>query len=450
MASRALLLTALCAVYGMCCCLYEPTITSLNTHPTPEWYQDAKVGIFIHWGVFSVPSFVDEWFVRRLKGHEPRVARFMKKNYPENFTYEDFAPMFTCEFFNPEKWARLFDASGARYVVLTSKHHEGYTLWPSKFSPHWNAMEVGPHRDLVGDLAKAIRRVAPHIRYGLYHSLLEWYHPLYESDARNNGREYVDAKLMPELTELVLKYRPEIVWADGDWERPHTYWNSTGFLAWLYNDSPVRDTVVANDRWGHGLRGKLGDIWTGNDRYNPKKLVNHTWENCMTLDKQSWGFRRNAGLGSYLTLKELITTLVETVSCNGNILINVGPTKEATITPIYEERLRGLGNWLEVNGEAVYNSRPWTAQRDSADSRVWYTTSKDREFVYAFLLRWPDDHKVVLGTLRPRKSSAVQMLGYRHQLFWTAVGNETHVYLPARDDDQASRKVWVLKAEAAE
>lgn len=165
------------------CIKYAPDWSSLDTRPLPKWYDDAKVGIFIHWGVFSVPGFRSEWFWWDWQGDKPTpdVVEFMNKNYPPNFQYGDFAPEFKAEFFDPQQWASLFNASGAKYVVLTSKHHEGYTLWPSANSWNWNAYDVGPHRDLVGDLADAIRKNTS-LRFGLYHSLYEWFNPLYLSD----------------------------------------------------------------------------------------------------------------------------------------------------------------------------------------------------------------------------------------------------------------------------
>jgi len=129
---------------------YKPKWESLGTRPIPKWFDESKIGIFIHWSVFSVPSFDDGWFWNNWHAKQKPYVDFMNKNYPPGFTYADFAPMFTAEFYEPDKWAEIFKASGAKYVVITSKHHEGYTLWPSKYSFNWNAMDVGPKRDLLG------------------------------------------------------------------------------------------------------------------------------------------------------------------------------------------------------------------------------------------------------------------------------------------------------------
>ena len=181
---------------------YTADWESLDSRPIPEWYDQSKIGIFIHWGVYSVPSFVDvgthglaEWFWYYWKtpiGEIPErhmaaaksARNYMDKTYPSHFQYTDFARDFTGEFFEPKKWAEIFKASGAGYVVLTSKHHDGFTLWPSKHSWNWNSVDNGPHRDIVKDLGDAVRKTG--LKYGLYHSLHEWFNPMYLADRKNN------------------------------------------------------------------------------------------------------------------------------------------------------------------------------------------------------------------------------------------------------------------------
>ncbi|GBP24485.1 Putative alpha-L-fucosidase [Eumeta japonica] len=397
---------------------YLPDWSDLDKRPLPEWYDRAKVGIFLHWGVFSVPSFGSEWFWNNLESMNIKYIEFMKKNYPPGYTYQDFAHMFTAEFFDPDEWADLFNKSGAKYVVLTSKHHEGYTLFPSKRSFSWNAVDIGPHRDLVKDLADAVREKA--MKFGVYHSLFEWYNPIYKEDKFKlfETQNFPKTKLWPDLQQLVNDYNPSVIWADGDWEALDTYWNSTAILAWLYNDSPVKDEIVVNDRWGIGINCHHGDFFNCVDRYNPGKLQPHKWENAFTLDKVSWGYRRNMILNEVMTIKEVLRELVSTVSCGGNVLINVGPTKEGTISPIFQERLLSLGDWLNINGEAIYNTSPWIYQNDTLENEnVWYTCTKLQynaqsptavpgpnetvNAVYAIFLKWPENNilwKIVNGS----------------------------------------------------
>lgn len=159
-----------------------------------------------------------------------------------------------------------------RYVVLTSKHHEGFTLFPSKRSYSWNAKEVGPHRDIVDELSRSVRSMG--LKFGVYHSLYEWFNPIYKEDVDSGftSRNYVDNKLWPDLKQLVNDYNVSVLWSDGDWEAYDTYWNSTGFLSWLYSDSPVKDEIVTNDRWGKNCYGKHGDFYNYADRFNPGNI----------------------------------------------------------------------------------------------------------------------------------------------------------------------------------
>ncbi|XP_796773.4 alpha-L-fucosidase [Strongylocentrotus purpuratus] len=400
---------------------YQPNWNSIDSRPLPAWYDQSKFGIFIHWGVFSVPSFDNEWFWWKWKGiKQADVVKFMEDNYRPGFTYPDFAPMFKAEFFDPNQWADIFKASGAKYIVLTSKHHEGFTNWPSKYSWNWNSMDVGPKRDLVGDLAAAIRNKTD-IHFGLYHSLFEWFNPLYLQDKANNftTQEYCEKVLWPELLEIVNAYKPDVIWSDGEWEAPDTYWNSTEFLAWLYNSSPVKDTVVTNDRWGAGIRCHHGGYYTCTDKYNPGVLQKHKWENCMTIDKVSWGYRRNAPLADYLDMDDLIELLASTVSCNGNLLMNIGPTADGRIVPIFEERLRSMGDWLKVNGEAIFETTPWRAQNDTVTKGIWYTNKTTA--AYAIVLDWPADNQLVLGVPIPNSQTSLFMLGYNQPLKWSGI-----------------------------
>ncbi|KAK7484423.1 hypothetical protein BaRGS_00024308 [Batillaria attramentaria] len=403
---------------------YTPDWESLDSRPLPTWYDESKIGIFLHWGVFSVPSYVNEWFWYWWKGPQPHadIVKFMTENYRPDWTYADFAEQFTAEFFDPYKWAEIFNASGARYVVQVTKHHEGFTSWPSAHSFNWNAKDVGPNRDLVGELSSAIRAKTT-LRYGVYHSLFEWFHPLFLKDKANNftTQDFVVTKTMPELYELVNTYKPDIVWSDGSGDTIDKYWNSKEFVAWLYNDSPVKDTVVTNDRWGTNCGCKHGGFLTCADRYNPKKKQNRKWENAMTIDRYAWTFRREAKLSDFLTIEELLTSVIETVSCGGNILINVGPTKDGMIRPIYEERLRQMGSWLKVNGEAIYKTVPWTYQNDTLTPNVWYTSKKGSpSTIYALMLKWPG-RKLFLGAPQPTERSEVTLLGYGKLTDWVSI-----------------------------
>ena len=226
----------------------------------------------------------------------------MEKYFPPDFKYQQFGSQLSAHFFNATSWAELVAASGAKYFVLTSKHHDGFANWPSARNFGWNSRDIGQKRDVVGELAGHImsHHVSGHItdisdafrsegsvRFGLYHSLFEWYHPLYLADKENNltTRTFVSSKVLPELRDLVTRYQPDVLWSDGDWEASPDYWDSLQFLSWLYSSSPVKESVVTNDRWGRGVLCKHGDFFTCSDRYNPGVLQHHKWENAMTIDR---------------------------------------------------------------------------------------------------------------------------------------------------------------------
>ncbi|GAU89543.1 hypothetical protein RvY_02084 [Ramazzottius varieornatus] len=418
---------------------YDPNWESLDKRPLPEWYDNSKLGIFIHWGVFSQIGFHSEWVWWAWQGsHDADVVKYFKDNFPPDVTYADFAEQFRASFFDANQWADIISSSGAKYVVLTSKHHEGFTLWPSKYSFNWNSMDVGPRRDLVGELASAVR-TRTKMHFGLYHSMFEWFHPLYLQDKAKNWktRDFPEQKALPELYEIVNTYKPDVIWSDGDWEAPDTYWNSTGWISWLYNQSPVKDTVVTNDRWGANIPCHHGGYYTCTDKYNPGVLQANKWENCMPLDNYSWGYRRNINENDVLSINEVIADLAETVSCGGNLLLNIGPTGDGTIPAIFQERLSQLGQWMKTNGEAIYNTTPWSYQNDTIDPNVWYTMRKTGNDVtiYAIVLKWEsnstsDASNALLGDPKPTEKTKVTMLGYGKPLKWSTVEKGMEIRLP--------------------
>jgi alpha-L-fucosidase len=430
---------------------YSPTWKSLDARPLPKWYDESKFGIFIHWGLFSVPSYgcsgggaSGEWYWWVLDGAKDKcLVDWHTKTYGKNFKYEDFAPMWKTSMFNPDQWAQIFKKSGAKYVVLTSKHHEGFCNWPSAQSWNWNSVTAGPGQDNVALVSNAVRKAG--LKMGLYHSLFEWFNPLYLADKQNQGNTtvYVDTILHPQLKDIVENYRPEVIWSDGDWEMSDTYWGSREFLAWLYNDSPVKDTVVVNDRWGAGDACVHGGYYTCDDRFNPGTLQKHKWENCLTIDAHSWGYRRNANFSDMLTIDELLYQLASTVACGGNMLLNVGPTAEGMLIPVFVERLLQIGAWLDVNGDSIYSTVPWRSQNDTA-ANVWYTQKGTT--VYAILLSWPANNQVVLTQPITTSSTSVSMLGFGPLKWMSGPKGTLLVTLPSVPISQLPNPhAWVLQ-----
>jgi alpha-L-fucosidase len=341
---------------------YEARWESLDRRPNPEWWSDAKFGIFIHWGVYSVPAFsrvgdYSEWYWRYLADGRDEYVAFHRRVYGDGFTYADFVPHFRAELFDPAQWADTFRRSGATYVVLTSKHHDGYTLWPSaeanrSWGRPWNSVETGPRRDLAGELSEAVRGAG--LRMGFYYSLYEWYNPLYRSDVPL----FVEQHMLPQIKDLVTRYRPSIVWSDGEWEHPSATWRSEEFLAWLFNESPVREDVVINDRWGRETRHRHGGHYT-TEYGSGLPTAQVPWEETRGM-AHSFGYSRTERVEHYNTAQQLILMLVDIVSRGGNFLLDIGPSGDGRIPVIMEQRLLEMGEWLEVNGEAIYGTRAWT------------------------------------------------------------------------------------------
>ncbi len=346
---------------------YQADWKSLDARPTPEWFLDAKFGIFIHWGIYSVPAWgkrdaYSEWYWQRTFNADGSLkddewGRFHRSNYGPEFQYHAFAPLFTCEMFDPAEWADVFRRSGAKYVVLTSKHHDGFCLWPSKdanktWGRLWNSVDTGPNRDLLGDLTAAVRDKG--LKMGFYYSLYEWFNPLWRIDRKR----FVDEHMLPQFKDVVTRYKPSIIFSDGEWDMTDAEWRATEFLAWLFNESPCKDDVVINDRWGKGIRHKHGGYYT--TEYGAGlQTGDHPWEECRGIG-HSFGYNRNEPIDNYKTTRELVLMLVDLVSRGGNLLLNIGPTSDGRIPVIMQSRLSEIGEWLNVNGEAIYGSRTWS------------------------------------------------------------------------------------------
>jgi len=431
---------------------YAPTWASVDARPTPAWYDQAKFGIFIHWGVYSVPAFADpkasggeaysEWYWKHLEDKSGPTARFHERVFGAKVRYQDFAPQFKAELFDPAQWADVLARSGAKYVVLTSKHHDGFALWPSAQSWNWNSMDVGPHRDLAGDLSAAVK--ARGLKMGFYYSLYEWYNPLYHSDPA----AYVAEHMLPQLKDLVTRYHPAVLWTDGEWEQPSSVWRSPEFLAWLFNDSPVKDEVAVNDRWGKETRSVHGGFYTTEyGKYNNPAVgmgAQHKWEECRGMGK-SFGYNRMETPEDYKSAHDLIWLLLDTVSRGGNLLLDIGPTADGRIPVIMQQRLLDMGGWLGRNGEAVYQTRPWRVAADGP--HVDYTTREGA--VYAMVDGWPG-RTLVLTAPKSSPQTTVRLLGTTADLAWHQAPTGLQVELPPAPDDASPVHVYTFKLSGVE
>jgi alpha-L-fucosidase len=436
---------------------YQPNWQSLDSRPVPQWYKDCKFGIFIHWGVYSVPGWSSkgsyaEWYQQGLQTNDTARQRFHQQKFG-NRTYYDLANDFKAELFNPDEWAKVFEQSGAKYIVLTSKHHDGFTLWPSATANKtwgfkWNAMDVGPRRDLLGDLFKAVRKTSVHA--GMYYSLYEWFNPLWKADPAKYAAEHA----WPQMKELISKYQPDVFWTDGDWDASEDTWKSKEFLTWIYNESPVKDKIVTYDRWGSGVRFKHGLVYT--PEYQPDlDFEDHYWEESRGMG-YSYGYNREEDAWDYNSTQSLVLQLIDKVSRGGNFLLDIGPDEHGKIPPIMQERLLQIGDWLKINGEAIYetsrwkNSAQWSeGSKDYKDKsgdmllkitidpdpgfavkEVFFTYNENKNNLYAIFPKYPDNKKLLLKDMQLPEGTSIQFLSTNEAVSWKQVGNNVEVQLP--------------------
>lgn len=442
---------------------YEKTWESIDSRPIPEWFDDAKFGIFIHWGIYSVPSFApkrkdvestglaySEWYGWQCHQKFPPYYDFHKRVYGDGFNYEDFAPQWRAEMFDAEKWAKLFKRSGAKYVTLVSKHHDAFCLWPSYYSWNWNSAEIGPHRNLVKEILDACEKEG--LTRGVYYSLLEWTHPVMRRPDPENAdiSRYAVEKMIPQLKELIEEYRPKILFTDGEWSYSSDKWHSLDFLTWLFNESSVRDEIVINDRWGSDTRCRhggyfgteYGEVNSGaqSEEQSLSMLGSRKWEENRSIGA-SFGFNRNEDIEDYLTERAIIELLCDIVSKGGNLCLNVGPCADGTISPIIQERLLQIGDWLQVNGEAIYGSR----KADVVGLPEFAAATQGKDGVYIICKKYPKEAVTVCNE-RITPASEVSLLGSNARIDFRAEnGRVTFKPADLTADELPCRCVYVFK-----
>ncbi len=430
---------------------YEPNWNSLCARPTPQWFDDAKFGIFIHWGVYSVPSFsridaFSEWYMHQLDTEKmPEVVDFHKRVYGDRVSYRDLAATWKAELYDPDRWAEIFQKSGAKYINITSKHHDGFCLYETPYAVNWNSVEIGPHRDLLMELKTALAKTD--VKFGVYHSIYEWYHPLFVKDPEQYALEH----LHPMMKDLIERYEPWTLFTDGEWDFPAETWHSAEFLAWLLNESKVRDYIVPNDRWGKGTRGvyTCGNYTSEYDTIDGRKkrdfsspdCFDKPFEECRGIGK-SFGFNRIEPLSNYMSAEALIKMFVDLVSKGSNFLLDVGPAGDGTIPVIMEERLLQIGEWLAVNGEGIYGTRPYT---HTIGGEIKYTKKGDA--VYAFVGRYPWG-EIALDEIPYTPDLKASVLGCDAPVTVFEKGGKAAVSVPqVNPDEMKSKYVYTIKIE---
>jgi alpha-L-fucosidase len=449
---------------------YEPTLESVRRHPLPEWYQDCKLGVFVHWGLYSVPGWAPstknphelvaevgferyfrenpyaEWYLNSLKFEDGPTRAFHDRTYGPGFRYEDFRPLFEAESrkWRADDWAELFQRAGAGYVVLTAKHTDGYLLWPSEVGNLGRA-GYASERDLVGELADAAR--ARGLKMGLYYTGgMDWLlnptridspEKIYTTILRDPAHvEYANAH----WRELIDRYRPSVMW--GDIMYPAGA-DVPELFAYYYNR--VEDGVV-NDRFATRFslppRPGLQPPGIHYDFITPEytsfeHIEEQKWELCRGIGS-SFGYNRNDDERSYLSAEAVIRMFVDVVSKNGNLLLNVGPRADGSIHELQRACLLGLGDWLGVNGEAIRGTRPWLRATGRTRCGIDVRFTQRGERLYALLLDRPRGPELCIPDVAAIAGSRVRLLGHDGSLSWEQRGADLVVHMPEDAYEQAS------------
>jgi alpha-L-fucosidase len=466
---------------------FSPNWDSLRHYQVPAWYQDAKFGIFLHWGVYSVPAFGNEWYPRNMyKEGTPEFAHHIATFGPQlKFGYKDFIPMFKAEHFDPKAWAELFRQAGAKYVIPVAEHHDGFAMYDSGLSD-WCAAKMGPHRDTTGELAQAVRAAGLHFGVSSHRAehyfflntgreidsdvrdprFAAFYGPAHAGVTDKNGlhwqgghpdRAYLD-DWIARVAEMVGKYQPEIVWFDWWIETKEFEPYLQRLAAFYYNDAARRGATAAiNYKFNAYPPGAaVLDI----ERGQSDQILPRFWQTDTSVSIKSWGYIDN---DTFRTPESMVQQLVDIVSKNGALLLNVGPKPDGTIPEQAKNVLLAMGRWLAVNGESIYGTRPWKISGEGPtkvvggsfhDTATKPYTSRDIRFttrdglLYAIALAWPQDGQIRIQSLArgskvmDAEIADVQLLGSSDKLKWMRDSDGLEIEMPtARTGEFA----WVFR-----
>jgi alpha-L-fucosidase len=430
---------------------YEATWESLKKYQCPEWFRDAKFGIFIHWGVYAVPGFGSEWYPRLMyqQGTNEFKHHVEKYGSQDKFGYKDFIPLFKAEKFNADEWVSLFKKAGAKYVVPVAEHHDGFAMYKTALSK-WNAYEMGPKKDIVGELARASRQQG--LVFGLSsHRIEHWFfmnggrhfnsdvidpkfHDFYGPAREENetpSPEYMNDWLLRN-TELINNYQPQLFWFDWWIEQPAMDPYRKSFASYYYNKGlEWNKGVVINYKNAAFPEGTaVYDIERGSSKAT-KKLP---WQTDTSIGKKSWGFIDGE---ENKTSNEIIDALIDIVSKNGNLLLNIGPRPDGTISDGQQAVLLDIGKWLDVNGEGIYGTRPWKVSgegpTENPEENVQFNEYKAKGYqvkdirftskgdvVYTHVLDVPKETVMIKSlSLSNGKITNVELLGSQEKVTWT-------------------------------
>ncbi|OJV81917.1 MAG: hypothetical protein BGO34_08250 [Bacteroidia bacterium 44-10] len=429
--------------------VFQPNWDNIaENYQSPEWFADAKFGIFIHWGVFTVPAFDSEWYSRNMYQKDHKVYKHHIETWGphDKFGYKDFIPLFKAEQFNAQEWAELFKKSGAKYVVPVAEHHDGFSMYNSDLN-EWNAVKMGPKKDVIGLLKSAVEKEG--LIFGLSSHRAEnaWFFNggmEFPSDVQDMGislygRRYDDQAYTEDFAqewlthtyELVNKYEPKLFYFDWTVNNPvlMPYFNK--FMAYYYNNAlDWGEGVVVNTKQGYPTNIQVWDV----ERGKSGKMMLFPWQTDTSIGKRSWSYIEGE---EYKTPQQIVHDLVDIVSKNGNLLLNIGPRADGIIPDEQKNILLSIGKWLEVNGEAIYGTRPWKkfgegetepAKGSFSDNEATPYTVRDIRFTtkgnvfYAIMLDWDDDGVLIQSlnqeTMADAKIIDINLLGSDEKINW--------------------------------
>ncbi|WP_281614823.1 alpha-L-fucosidase [Flammeovirga sp. SubArs3] len=460
--------------------VFEPNWESLQQYDVPDWFQDAKLGIFIHWGAYSVPAYGSEWYPRLMymdsvewgpNGDTKKIGATNMNQYHvehfgslDKFGYKDFIPMFKGENFNASEWVDIFEKSGAKYIVPVAEHHDGFAMYKSNHT-RWNAVDMGPKKDILGELTKEARR--RDIKIGASsHYAFNWNYFTYKKGFDTMNPEYSDLYSRPHdhyapadqeflthwwnrTVDIIDNYQPDILWFDFYIDREEFMPYHPKLAAYYYNKGIEwkKDVVLQTKNFKmvtfpegtHVLdieRGKMSDI-------SPR-----VWQTDTSIGKNSWGYVTNWESKDANTI---IDDLVDIVSKNGCLLLNVGPKADGTIPEDQVAILMEIGEWLSVNGKAIYGSRPWEIYGDGPTQVATghHTEGKNKELtandfrfttnngkLYAISMAWANNGKVKIPVLKTSSQyissgiKNIKLLGHKKSLDFTQNDKNLVIQLP--------------------
>ena len=442
---------------------YEPTLESLSQYTVPEWYKDAKFGIYTHWGPYAVPAFGNEWYPRNMYLRDNPAFQHHRKVWGEQstFGYKDFIPMFTAAKWDPQQWADLFLRAGAKFAGPVVEHHDGFPMYDCEYTT-FNCVRMGPKRDITAEQKAAFEAVGMkfvatshraqnhrHFHFeGGFDNMDPQYKDLYwkpGGDQRNNTDPEFLEDWLGRTKEVIDKYEPDVLWFDFGWHRKEFLPYRLELVSYYYNRA---------EEWGREVVMNYKDhVFDGAAVYNIERgklagIREGFWQTDTSISTKSWGFVENE---SFKSATVVIHDLIDIVSKNGNMLLNVGPRPDGTIPPEAEGLLLAIGEWLGVNGEAIYGTRPWekfgegptlvkSGHHSERDNKPFtyedFRFTRKANALYAIAMGWPGRKTKICSLasgcgIKPEQIQAVTMLGKKDALPWSQDHEGLHVTLPA-------------------